>query len=157
MNLNLENFDEIATKGENLYNNFKFVKCPYLNGKVSFNTLGLEHLKFKKRGKARSRHDQYMRFKLIKLAPEILSSSHTLQGIWHTKHFERVRKNSRTENILKEITFYEFLAVLENKRIKVIVKQIGDGEKFFWSLIPFWGVNKERGHRKMFSGNPQVD
>jgi len=149
--------DKVVIKGEGLYKTFSSIHCPYLESKVYFNALGLEHLKFKKRNKARSRHDQYMRFKLLHLVPEVLRLSRTIQGIWKTKSFERVRVHSRTDIILKPVTYFEFIAVLENVRIKVIVKQIDGGEKFFWSLIPFWGVYKKTKNRKMHGGNPEED
>lgn len=153
----IENFDEIVIKGEEIYKTFSPIRCPYFGSEVHFNAQGLEHLKFKRRGQARSRHDQYMRFKLIKLAPEVLKLSRTLQGMWETKHFERVRVHSRTDTILKLVTYYEFIAILSRVRIKVIVKQIDSGEKFFWSIIPFWGINKENKKRKMYGGNPEED
>ena len=42
-------------------------------------------------------------------------------------------------------------------RVKVIVKQIDGGEKFFLSIIPFWGVDKKTGNRVMHTGNPEND
>ncbi|MBI5004070.1 hypothetical protein HZC00_03175 [Candidatus Kaiserbacteria bacterium] len=153
----IENFDEVATRAEALYRSIEPVRCPYLDEVVHFNAHGLEHLKFKRRGKARSRHDQYMRFKLLHLVPEVLRLSRTLQGVWETKHFERVRVHSRTETTLQQVTFFEFIAIMEKKRVKVIVKQIENGERFFWSIIPFWGVDKERGQRKLYAGNPAED
>jgi len=157
MNGEIENFEEVVAKGEELYKIFSPVRCPYLECEVYFNALGLEHLKFKDRRKPRSRHDQYVRFKLLHLAPEVLKLSRTLQGIWETKHFERVRVHSRTDTILKLVTYYEFIAILKKVRVKVIVKQIDRGQVSFWSIIPFWGVNKETRHRKMYGGNPEED
>ncbi len=55
------------------------------------------------------------------------------------------------------VSYYEFIAILKNVRVKVIVKQIDDNQKFFWSIIPFWGVNKETKRRKMHGGNPAED
>ena len=137
-----QQFNEIKLKGEDLYRNIGEVYCPYLKCKISFNSQGLEHLKFKRREKTRDTKDQYMRFRLIQLAPEILKASHTLQGILETKKFERVRTNGRTENILKPVTYYEFIAVVKRNRVRVVVKQVDEGEKFFWSLIPFWKMNE---------------
>jgi len=34
--------------------------------------------------------------------------------------------------------FWCFEAVVENRRIKVIVRQVGNGKKHFWSVIPAW-------------------
>ena len=127
-----EQFREVKEKGEALYKSLDCVYCPYLKEKVSFGAKGLEHLKFKRREKARPERDQYMRFKLIHLAPEILRASHTLQGICETNKFERIRVHNRTDAILKPVAYYEFIAVVKRNRVRVIVKQIDDGQKFFW-------------------------
>ena len=157
MNGEIENFQEVAAKGEELYKTFSVIHCPFFEGDVYFNASGLEHLKFKRPRYARPRHDQYMRFKLLHLVPEVLRLSRTVQGIWETKHFERVRMHSRTDTILKQVTYYEFIAVLKNIRLKIVVKQINSGQRFFWSIIPFWGVNKETKRRKLHSGDLEED
>ena len=63
--------------------------------------------------------------------------------------------------VLKLTTYYEFIAVMDSHgskvRLKVIVKQIDAGEKFFLSIIPFWGINKNTKERIMYSGNPESD
>ena len=148
-----DKFKKTVKNGEKFYQNLEPVYCPYLNNLVHFNSSGLEHLKFKRRGRARSLKDKSMRFKLLPLVPEVLKLSRTVQGIWETRHFEKVRIHSRTDTILQEVTFYEFIAVLDGKRVKVIIKQIEDGQKFFWSIIPFWGIDKVNGRRKLHSGN----
>lgn len=150
-------FNEVKEKGEALYKSFDEVFCPFLKGNISFGAQGLEHLKFKRREKARLEKDQYMRFKLLHLAPEILKSSHTLQGVLETKKFERVRMNSRTEVVLKPVTYYEFIAVVKRNRVRIIVKQIEGGQKYFWSIVPFWGMNEETRVRILHDGVPEED
>jgi len=58
---------------------------------------------------------------------------------------------------LKIVTYYEFVAVVEKIRVKVIVKQIEGGNMFFWSIIPYWGVDKNTKKRKLYSGYPKDD
>lgn len=159
MHINIKDFEAVKNKGEELYKQAKEVYCPYFKEKISFNTQGLEHLIFRGRERVRSPEDQYMGFKLLHLAPEILKMSHTLQGIWETKKFERVRMHSRTENVLKLVNYYEFVAVVKRNRVKVIVKQVESGEKFFWSLIPFWRMKRtdEVLTRLLHDGNPEED
>lgn len=65
--------------------------------------------------------------------------------------------NSRWEKKLLLVSYYEFIAVMENVRVKVIVKYVEGGEKFFWSIIPFWRVNGEVGKRILHSGNMEED
>ena len=152
-----EEFDTIKAGGEQLYKTFSSVYCPYFKAKIAFNAQGMEHLKFKSRGTARSHQDQFMRFKLIKLAPLILSASGTLQGIWETKGFERVRMHSRTESVLLPVNYYEFTAVIKRNRAKIIIKQINMGELYFWSLIPFWGMNTQTMERILHDGDLEND
>ena len=157
MSLDLENFDEVRIKGEEIYSNLKEIYCPYFKDKIYFNSEGIEHLKFKRQRQARPRQDQYMRLKLIHLAPIILGKTSTLQGIWETKNFEKVRSHNRTDNILKEVIYYEFIAVIENIRVKIIIKQIDVSRKIFWSIIPYWRIDKNTNKRNLHSGFPEVD
>ncbi len=156
-----EKFNEIKHEAEDFYNSIRSIHCPYFKEEVSFNSKGLDHLIFKSWNKTRPATDQYTRFRHLKLAPEIIRQSKTLQGLWSTQKFERIKKKTGGwEQVLKVTTYYEFIAVMESHgskvRVKVIVKQIAGGEKFFLSIIPFWGSNK-KGERIMHSGDPEND
>ncbi len=146
-----QEFQEIKAKGERSYKTLNRVYCPYFKEKVSFGDSGLEHLSFKDRGVTRSMKDQYMRFKLICLAPEIIRLSNTLQGIREKKCFKRVRMHSRTETILKPVTYYEFVAIIKRNRVKIVVKQIDNGKKFFLSIISSWGMD-DSNNRTLYEG-----
>lgn len=152
-----EKFNKVKQRAEDFYKTISTVQCPYFRGAVNFNAKGLDHIKFKAWNRARLIEDQYMRLSLIHLAPEIIKHSSTLQGEWETKDFVRVKTNSRWETVMKCISFYEFIAVIDNTRAKVIVKKVEGGEKFFWSIIPFWGVDKNTKQRILHSGKPEFD
>jgi len=65
-----------------------------------------------------------------------------------------MNKSPRAIHLLKQSTFYQeesfyvrqgtiyhfwaFEAVVDNRRIKVVVRQVGKGKKHFWSVIPAW-------------------
>lgn len=156
-NFNHEEFEKVRSEAEKLYQTFDSVYCPYFSEKISFNVKGLRHLKFKSDQRARVQEDQYPRLKLLHLAPQILRKSHTLQGIWQTKQFENNNTNGQWKYLMKDMIFYEFIAVLENVRVKVIVKEVIGGEKYFWSIIPYWGIDKASSKRILCSGNPAMD
>lgn len=42
-------------------------------------------------------------------------------------------------------------------REKVIVKEVAGGEKHFWSIIPFWGVDATTHKRILHTGRPDQD
>jgi len=154
-----EKLEAIKASAETYYKEIGEVYCPYLKENVVFNAHGIEHLKFKSRNKARSTTDQYVRLKLLKLASVIIQKSHTLQEKYETKHFERMKIGKKWETKMIEVTYYTFIAIINEARMKVVVKQISDGSKFFWSLVPFWRADrKNSGTKKIFhSGNPEED
>lgn len=151
----------IATKekGENTYKQTNAVHCPYFKEKIGFNAAGLEHIKFKDTNqRPRNKFDQYIRFKLFHLVPEILSKSGTVQGVWETQEWERQKRHGKWQKILVHVVYYEFVAVVGKARIKIVVKKTGlEGSKLFWSIIPFWKMI-ENGTGKIFhEGNPAED
>ncbi len=156
MKINLENFAFVKERGEELYKSFVPVKCPYFNDLVYFNAQGLEHLKFKRRFVERVASDQYMRFKLLYLAPQILKLSRTVQGVMLLNTTERVLCNGRRQWMRQSSVFYEFIAVIDDVRARLVVKRIENGQFQFWSIIPFWkqGANTDR---QLFTGNLSDD
>lgn len=150
-------FEDAKKQAEIFYKSIGEVHCPYLKERVVFNSKGLEHLKFKGTRQARSHEDQYIRFRLISLAPKVLKESHTAQGMSTRKAFEKEKTQGNWQNIARNITYYEFVAVIKDVRVRVIVKQVEDGPKYFWSIIPFWKSNKVSGVRIIHSGKPEED
>jgi hypothetical protein len=154
----LADFERKKTEAELFYSNIGEVYCPYLGEMVIFNAKGREHLKFHARHKIRSHADQYVRYRILKYAPEIIRLSRTLQGLSKTKSFERIRSNNRDEQILTEVAYYEFIAIIDEKiRVRVIVKCIGNARPYFWSVIPFWKKDKDSGQTRIFYGIPEDD
>ena len=96
-----------------------------------------------------------MRLKFIRRAPEILRLSHTVQGVWNGHYRVRQHRHGRWEEAFVPATFYEFVAVLKERRFKVIVRESGN-ERIFWSLIPFWRQTEE-GSRVLHNGNLAED
>jgi hypothetical protein len=153
-----KNFKKIKSEAEMFYKKIGKIKCPYFNDDVSFNSAGLEHLKFKSKRKIRERKDAFMRLKNIYLAPQILKLSRTLQEKQIKNIFVNIKTNKRKEKVLKRCTYYGFVAIVKDgsyeKRLKIIVRQIEGGSRHFWSIIPFWKSNKEI---KLHFGNMETD
>ncbi len=137
-----EIFDKVKKKAEDFYMTLEPATCPYLKKKIHFNVKGLDHIKFKDWNKPRIAFDQFQRLKLIHLIPQVLCESHTVQGKWVTKDWERQKKHGKWQKTMKEVTYYEFVAVIENARVKVILKEIVGNPPFFWTIIPYWKTNE---------------
>jgi hypothetical protein len=151
-----DEFNQVLHKAQESYATLGKIYCPYFQNSVHFNAQGLEHLRRKTWNRGREQRDQFMRLKHLAIAPEILRSSHTVQGIQQTNEWERRKRHGRWEQLLVPVAYYEFVAVLRERRFKVIVKQLSGGERLFWSLIPFWRQS-DFGKRILHDGDPSTD
>ena len=149
-------FQEVCRLAAEQYRASDSVRCPYFQDSVTFNARGFEHLRRKSWNRGRDQRDQFMRLKHISRTPEILRSSRTVQGIENTQEWERQHKHGRWEKLLVSVIYYEFVAVLDNRRFKVIVKQLHGRQRIFWILIPFWRQDQQ-GRRILHDGNPALD
>ena len=136
-------FEKVRREAEEQYQMLDDVLCPYLKTLVGFNAKGLDHIKMKSWNRARVTSDQYLRLKFLKWAPTIITLSHTLQEIKQTRSLERQKINSRWERRMISVTYYGFIAILHDVRVKVIVKEIEGSKPFFWSIIPFWKTRRD--------------
>jgi hypothetical protein len=157
-----EKFEKVRKESEEQYQTIGKVWCPYLHDKVHFNNEGFEHLLFKSWNRTRRRTEQYIRLRLLPIAANIIRKSHTLQEYDERRMFVRQKINSRWEQRAKMVRYYVFISINSEKnvRLKVIVKEIEGGAKFFYSLYPSWRVASDASgnQRKVFySGNLEID
>lgn len=60
-----DELNKLKDNGEKLYKDMGSVYCPYFKEGIAFNSLGLEHLKFKRRGKARAEKGSIYEIQII--------------------------------------------------------------------------------------------
>ncbi|MFA5831486.1 MAG: hypothetical protein WC878_06680 [Candidatus Paceibacterota bacterium] len=58
---------------------------------------------------------------------------------------------------MKKVTYFEFIAMIKRERCKIIIKQVESDKLFFWSIIPFWGMNQDTMTRIFHHGVPEED
>lgn len=153
ININNDKFLKVKEEAKTYYQKIGRVYCPYLKGFVSFNYKGFNHLLSKSWNCGRSIVDQYTRLKLIPVAKEIISLSHTLQEFDSRTLNSRREVKSRWARRKEIVDYYVFIAVIKDKtaRLKIVVKKIGNGEAFFYSLYPAWKVRRDiNGVEKIF-------
>lgn len=121
--------ESLRKKAKKFFLKNKFVKCPaFPKDKVVFNSKGLSHLFYKGSQKifTRGNDETKVRVSLLPRALEVL----------------KVMPLAQEESVLeihgKKIKYWSFEAVVDDRRVKVIVRQIGNGKKHFWSVIPAW-------------------
>ncbi len=148
-------FAQIKEEAERYYKSIGDIYCPYFSKTVSFNARGLHHIEFKDRRTVRGKADQYVRLRLLQLAPEIIRISHTLQGMRETYCEVSEHSKGRWKRSVKRVTYYEFVHIKRGARVRILVKQIEGGDLYFWSIIPFW--RQALGKKVLYSGDPEKD
>ncbi|GAB4026707.1 MAG: hypothetical protein Fur0011_2970 [Candidatus Microgenomates bacterium] len=105
------------------------VACPaFPNEMVVFNAKGFSHLMYQgsSKEKARPEKEARNRVELVGRAVKLL------------RMMPLPQEESTYEFEGKKYRYWAFEAVVDDKRIKVVVRQCGNGKKHFWSVIPAW-------------------
>lgn len=108
----------------------KSITCPaFPKEKITFNSKGLSHLFYKGANKKSTRPIKEIdtRVKLLPSAAKVLELMPLPQ-----------EETTLTDHKGKICNYWAFEAVVDKRRIKVIVRQVGNGKKHFWSVIPAW-------------------
>lgn len=156
----MKNYHKIKNRAYQEYKAIRQVRCPYLKQEVTFNSAGFRHLIYKGGHIKRDPSTQMLRFRLIQKAAALLAITTTIQEEDLYKSRIDVKKRDRRIKQTKEILYLGFIAIIDGWKIKVIVKKIGGGNYFFWSVIPNWMTNKKRDKGKRyvnFTGNLEAD
>lgn len=106
-------------KTKKFYRQIKSLRCPTLNNEeVFFTNSGFNHF-FERRRFPRPRNDQLRRFYLFKHVVEVLQS---------TTAIITVRQK-------ESLCFWTIKEIVQEKTIRVIVRQINNGPKHFFSIM----------------------
>lgn len=139
-----ENLEDLKKKVFEYYMSLGQVYCPYLNGYVEFTLKGFRRILSKGHSgrKLRSTKEQMLRLSLFKLAVKLIRVTTTLQEYSSDVIWIRCSRYKKNERKMTNVVHWSFVAILNDKRIKVIVKKAGDGKPYFWSIIPNWKTKK---------------
>ncbi|MFC1730772.1 hypothetical protein ACFL6I_10610 [candidate division KSB1 bacterium] len=127
-------------KADELFKGIEKVSCPFFSKNVTFSSDGFHHLQFNEVGSERDKNVQILKFSLINSAKIIIEKSGTIQEYrkqWGAVGRKKAKDGSRK---MKEMQYWGFVAITGNGdsqiRVKVIVRQVGNGEPHFWSVMP---------------------
>ena len=136
---NIDQYISLRKSAFDFYNQREYIRCPALNNEmVHFTSEGFNHLIYKGDRSERDKDVQMMKFKMLPKATEIIGLSAT-----HQEYDESTKniKRKKYKKIVFEpatVRYWGLVAIIRDMRIKVIIRQIGNGQKHFWSVIPAW-------------------
>lgn len=126
--------EKIENEARETYNKIGHVWSPVLNGHISFKSAGFRHLMWKG-GKRRPYTQQIKRLSLIAYAAKIVSDPKA-RVIEREEMRDSPIKRAGVKIIIKApVRFWAFHANIERKNIRVIVRQVSNGSKHFFSIF----------------------
>jgi len=156
----VSNYEKLKEDAQQYYNTIGGIISPALGQKIHFSSEGFNHIVFKRARSEREQPSQMLRFKLLPLAVKLLNLSTTYQEFEETiKEFE-VKSWKKKVKKSKPVSYWGIIAIIDGRKIKVIVRKIGDnGTYHFWSVVPAWVTNKYRDIKLLntMKGNPDED
>ncbi|MEK7172386.1 MAG: hypothetical protein AAB723_03680 [Patescibacteria group bacterium] len=140
----ISNYQQIKETAEKFYKDMSRLFCPVFNEPVIFNSDGFNHLIYKKGGE-RAKDDQITKLKLLPFAKEIVGVTTTYQEYDEGLiHIQRKKFKKKVDESAK-VKYWGLVAIIKNCRVKVIVRQVGNGQKHFYSVIPAWTIRYYNG------------
>jgi hypothetical protein len=141
-----KNIDKLRNKTQALYGEIGETYCPALKGKVHFSAEGFNHLLYSGK-RERTADIQEVKLQLVRFVNELISTTATIQEQDERQemvHKKRYKKLSKEWSVIR---YWGFVAIIRNKRIKVVIRQVDKGPYHFWSVMPAWRTNRFQGHR----------
>jgi len=140
----ISNYQQIKETAEKFYKEIGRLFCPVFNEPVVFNSEGFNHLIYKKGGE-RAKDDQITKLKLLPLAQEIVKITATYQEYDEGLIYVQKKRFKKKVNESVKVRYWGLVAIIRNCRVKVIIRQVGNGQKHFYSVIPAWTVHYYNG------------
>ena len=129
------------------YRKIKAVNCPAFDQeRIAFNSKGFNHLFYKGNRSERDFKDIQTRVRLLERAVILLKKT----TVYQEENLYKIKDKGRS----KTIYFWAFEGVINDRRIKAVVRQIGRGKKHFWSVIPAWRPARPGKKIKNYRVNP---
>jgi hypothetical protein len=126
--------EKVKNEAREIYNKIGRVWSPTLNDHVSFESTGFRHLMWKG-GERRPYTQQVRRLSLIVSATEIISNPKSRVIKREEARYSPIKRDGVEVVIKKQVRFWAFHAKIESKKIRVIVRQINNGNKHFFSVF----------------------
>ena len=155
----VSNYDALRDDAQTLFAATKPVLSPALGERVAFTADGFNHIMFKGPRREREQASQVMRFKLLPRAIRLIGHANTFQEFEESLNEFEVKVKKRREKRAKPVRYWGIIAIFEGRKIKVILRKIGNGQLHFWSIVPAWTTNKHRDARfiSTMKGHPEED
>ncbi len=116
-------YEIVKARAKEAYQKIGKIWCPALNDHVVFNAAGFHHLIHSRKG-VKSNQEQLYRFSLLSFSVDIIKNRDTI--VKPGRASSKIRQG-------KEVLSWALNNEMAHKNITVVIRQIGNGQKHFFS------------------------
>ena len=130
-------YEKSKEKARKIYKKIGIVECPIFNDElIAFTSSGFNHL-IRKGRIPRTRNEQKKRFVLLKHAERIVKkpSSRVLLEYEEREVVVKIKRYGQKILVKKKAKFWAFIEKIDGCKIKLVVGQVGNGDKKFISIM----------------------
>ena len=140
-------YEKSKKHAKSIYTKIGRIPCPAFDGElIAFTSNGFNHL-IRKGRIPRTRNEQKRRFALVPYIEEIIKNPRAEITFRQTEEKYTVNRHGQDIHITSIANFWTFHSHLRGCNIKIVIKQIGGGQKQFQSIMSE-DVKLHRGKKK---------
>lgn len=126
---------EIKQQAKKIYSKIGQVPCPSLGGEyIIFNRFGFGHL-IRKGHIPRPKSEQKRRLLLLKYAEQIVRNLRAKIYFRQTEEKYFINRHGQKLLTTSIAKFWTFVEIIDSKKIKLVIRQLGEGQKHFLSIM----------------------
>jgi len=122
-----------VNKQRDFYDSIKNIYCKHLNIDVVFNAKGFHHLFYEGDGTPRNKNEVQYRLKLLPLVIPVIK--YAKESIFEEREAKEARKKDAQNKLIKYWALVAWVGKDESVQIKVVIRQVGNGQAHFWSVM----------------------
>lgn len=139
-----EDYQKTRCEAKKYFEELQPVVSPCISEEVTFSVDGFSHIVYKKGNVERNRNQQVRRFKILPLAIKLISIATTYQEYEEIEKEVSIRRYGNRMKKMRLVKYWGIAAIIDNQKIKVILRKIGNGYLRFWSVIPAYATSALR-------------
>jgi hypothetical protein len=140
--------DEIKAEAEELYNSVGHVVSPALGGvKIHFTSDGFHHLMNTKNRYPRPQEEWLTKLKYLPRAIDLLRIATTYQEYDVFSENVRIKRKKKKIMAVSEVKYWGIIGIIDNKKVRVVVRKAGNGQHQFCSVMPCWNIQRHGDHK----------
>ena len=144
----MKKIEKLIADSKEIYDKVGSIACPGLDhAKVHFTSDGFHHLIYTTTRRERPEKEQAAKLRFLAEAIELIKLSTTYQEYEERRLRVPFKRHGKTVTDWADVRYWVLIGFMNRKKIRVVIRRIGQGQFHFWSIVPGWDQKKIQGFK----------